>query len=195
MIDRLAARISYQMYKSKLYTHEQIRQIQYGLQSVMSEGVKLFFIGLLLYFSGYLWYGIFAILVFGSVRIWAGGYHADSYFKCFIVSMGIIYATVFMGLYIQNDIFFLIEGIFVFIIIYIFAPADHRNQPIISSKRRKKIKRIAIAMTTFWVIVLYFISSPWKYIGMHSILFEAMIIIYMILIEQEQISIEYKNNM
>lgn len=43
MINRLVAGISYQIYKKQLFTHTQIRQIQYGLQAFIGETIKIFF--------------------------------------------------------------------------------------------------------------------------------------------------------
>lgn len=184
MIDRLAAGISYQIYKKQLFSHTQIRQIQYGLQALISETVKIVFLCMLLFLTGDLKYGLFAMVVFSSLRIWAGGYHANSYFKCFIISLSAIYASVFAGLNIQNDIIFFVQAIFSFCIIFKFSPAEHKNQPIISRERRKKIHTIALGTFIFWLCILFKISSPWKYIGMNAIFIETLTIIYMVFSEK-----------
>ncbi|NLM13085.1 MAG: accessory gene regulator B family protein [Epulopiscium sp.] len=184
MIDRLAAGISYQINKKQLFSHTQIRQIQYGLQALISETVKIFFICILLYLTGTLKYGLFAMIVFSSLRIWAGGYHANTYFRCFIISLSIIYFSVLGGLYIQRDILVFIQAIFSLGIILKFAPAEHKNQPIISRERRKKIHTIALGTFIFWLCILFKISGPWKYIGMNAIFIETLTIIYMVFSEK-----------
>ncbi|WP_058486075.1 accessory gene regulator ArgB-like protein [Defluviitalea phaphyphila] len=181
MIDRLAAMICYSMYKKQLYSHTQIRQIQYGLQGFISETLKIFLMCIILILTGHFKYGLLAMVIFSSLRIWAGGYHANSYFRCFIITAIIIYLSILFGLYVQSNILFFIQGIIAFIIIYIFAPADHENQPIISQIRRKKIHIIALGVLIFWIFVLYYIfSSPWKYIGINVIFIEALSILYMV---------------
>jgi len=184
MINRLVAGISYQIYKKQLFTHTQIRQIQYGLQAFIGETIKIFFLCILFYLTGHLKYGLFAMLVFSSLRIWAGGYHVNTYFRCFLISLSIIYTSVLVGMYLQNNILFFVQAIFSFGIIFQFAPAEHKNQPIISSERRKKIHTIALGMFIFWICILFVVSAPWKYIGMNAIFIETLTIVYMILREK-----------
>lgn len=186
MVDKIAASICYQIYKKQIYCHTQIRQIQYALQGLISETIKLFFMCILLYLVGYLKYGLFAMIVFSSIRIWAGGYHADTYFKCFLISLSIIYLAVFAGLFIQSNALFILQGIFSFGTIYRFSPAEHKNQPIISKSRRKRIHIISLNILLFWICILFVVSAPWKYIGIHSIFIETISIIYMIVMKKDE---------
>ncbi|KAE9631324.1 accessory gene regulator ArgB-like protein [Defluviitalea raffinosedens] len=189
MIDRLAAGISYQIYKKQIFNHTQIREIQYGLQAFISETIKIFFMCILLVLTGHLKYGLFAMLVFSSLRIWAGGYHANTYVRCFILSLSIIYVSVFAGLHVQSDFLFIIQALFSFGIILKFSPAEHKNQPIISKERRKKIHTIALITFIFWTGISYILPLPWKYIGMNAVFIETLTITYMILSEK---ILEYK---
>lgn len=169
MVRRAASMVCYEMYKNKVFSHEQLRQIQYGLEVVMGEVIKTIFMVLVIYISSFLfrellYYGILAMGVFVSIRLYAGGYHANTQLRCFIITLGIIYAAVFMGMAAQVD--FIRWGMFMvsLVIAYIYAPCVHPNQPIRSEKRRIRKKYMTMAVITIWIWISLYLPSPYTYI-------------------------------
>ena len=104
-------------------------------------------------------YGIIFLIFFSSLRTVAGGYHADSYLKCFCVScvmfVGVVIAyRILLSLDIRAGwltIIAVVSGIY----IILRAPVLHRNQPL-NERKIQKNKQMAkiIVITELAVICL-----------------------------------------
>ena len=128
-------------------TIQQAETIKFGLECTLSEVSKIvayFIIFAVFSLTGYYFV---ALAFFCITRIFAGGYHADTYLMCFIVSFSILTIGILtgsqFGLPITARIFFLLVSI---ILVWIFAPVDHPNKPIISMERRKRFKYLSVAV-------------------------------------------------
>lgn len=128
-------------------TRQQADTMKYGFECIIGESTKItiyFIVFALLSLMGHY---LVALIYFCILRVFAGGFHANTYLQCFIISftvlsVGIIVGSQF-GLPITVRIVFLVMD---FILIWAFAPVDHPNKPIISSKRRERLKYLSIAV-------------------------------------------------
>lgn len=81
-----------------------------------------------------------------TIRQFTGGYHANSYTKCTLIFTIIYLVTVLLTNNLEVDkmkIPLLVLLIISLIIIYRFAPLDHRNKPL-SEEEKKQYKNVAI---------------------------------------------------
>lgn len=65
----------------------------YGTELLFSTALAAFSILLISFFAGRLFSGILFILIFVSLRIFVGGYHASTYRNCFLLTNGIFLAA------------------------------------------------------------------------------------------------------
>lgn len=93
--------------------------------------------------------------MFISVRLYTGGYHANTVLKCKAVFISICISLVFLSefkfpyyLHILIMLLYLITSFFL-------APIENHNKPL-TSEEQMKYRRISIAMSLFWSAVAVF---------------------------------------
>ncbi|HHX60056.1 MAG TPA: accessory gene regulator B family protein [Epulopiscium sp.] len=112
------------------------------------------------------WESIIFILAYGVLRPYAGGYHAKTQLRCYLFSVFMMVAVLWLIKHIlwNNFICFIIMTI-ASIIIFVLAPVEDGNKPLddveqtVYKKRTNIILSILIGLTVlFWVISLKQIS-------------------------------------
>lgn len=101
------------------------------------------------------------LLMYSWIRIYAGGYHASSVLKCYIISLGTVIINgilcsnydLFEGLFI-DELFFIGSWIYIFI----FCPVDNNNKRLdmLEKKRFRKYTRIILIVYLAALIFLLF---------------------------------------
>jgi accessory gene regulator B len=140
--------------------HEKRRVYYYGFQIVIGaivKGALLIATSLLL---GSLIPTIFLLMIFGSFRMFAGGYHMDSYGKCILTSliMFVILGTISQYTHQYWSLTFIailimisfISGMFV---IKKWAPSDTPNRPITRPEEIRKFKLLSYVYCIVWMAV------------------------------------------
>ena len=132
----------------------------YSLQAIIGETVKSTIILLIMSMFGLLNETLICMIVFSSIRAFAGGFHANSNFKCFLYTLLIIIISCFSSIYIstkfQNTTLHYILSIICIYSAILFislAPKEIINKPIISCTYRKKLKFKAIFIYLIWIVV------------------------------------------
>ncbi len=117
-------------------------QIEYGIYMAASEAIKLSILVIISLFLGIFPYVILATVIFGTHRGFIGGVHAKTHIGCFLMHSGIMLGTVYASLFVEIDKFILLLPSFLFCmtVIYIYAPADILNKPVVSKKQRKRLR-------------------------------------------------------
>ena len=90
------------------------------------------------------------------IRMYTGGYHAKTYFKCNVVFGLLFFLNILMFQYIvenELEIQLCITTLLSFYIIERFAPVENENKKL-TSRQKKKYKKISIVL----FIIYYFIS-------------------------------------
>ena len=127
----------------------------YGYETIIL-GIIDFFIVLIvgLIFNQFITMLIF-FTMFISVRLYTGGYHANTVLKCKAVFISICISLVFLSefkfpyyLHILIMLLYLITSFFL-------APIENHNKPL-TSEEQMKYRRISIAMSLFWSAVAVF---------------------------------------
>lgn len=117
--------------------------IYYGLQNIIGELPKGFFILLVAWLCGVFKLVLLGTIVFLVYRAFAGGVHLKTHLSCFCVSTFLIVGgTVFARefLYENYVIVYTVLAIINFIIAILYAPADTENRPIMKESQRKRQK-------------------------------------------------------
>jgi len=153
----------------------QLIKIEFGLECLLSEASKIIIYALLFYFLSLIKEFMTALIFFSLVRAFAGGYHEETYWRCFITSLFFLGLCVFLGISINITIYAKI-AIIVFSIIaaYILSPIDHPNKPIISKHRRKVLKHLSIVMIIILGLIGINLSVVYSNIALLAILMEVI---------------------
>lgn len=117
------------------------------------------------FFLGNLWAGLLFNIAYSLLRVYAGGYHASTQKKCFVLSYSSIVLCLLYIFYcpVFNTIMHLACMVFC-ISIAAFSPVEHENKPLYEAERKAYRKRSHIFLTVDTCIYLFFV---WN----HSILF------------------------
>lgn len=154
-IYRLSSFLCKWMCREQIIKEDELELYEYGLQITMANIINFMIMlatGIL--FSS-IWEMILFYAVFVSLRVFCGGYHADSYGKCFcmfaltcVIAMLGIKITVIQGI---SQLIVLGVAAFVQLFcIYKWAPVEHVNRPATTEEKR------CFRIKSFWVFIVYF---------------------------------------
>jgi accessory gene regulator B len=149
MLNKLAAKISSKMLQRGIISDEMFDIYVYGFELVLSFlfGVAvMLFIGIV---SDRIFHTLIFLLVFVTLRSFTGGYHANTYGVCFMVTISIFVVTLLLSEYINISwwyyCFLLLIGV---PIIYVVAPIEHPNKPLdMDDKARCKMISIILFLS------------------------------------------------
>ncbi|WP_372997725.1 accessory gene regulator ArgB-like protein [Lutispora sp.] len=159
-------------------TDLQLIKIKFGIECLLSEASKTIIYILFFSFLSLTTEFLVAFLFFTAIRVFAGGYHEETYWRCFITSLLFLGSCIFLGLSLNITIYGKIAIIiFSAIIAYIFSPVDHPNKPIISEQRRKKLKYLSIGVIIMLGLIGINLSSVYSNIAILAILVESISLI------------------
>lgn len=161
MIARISKMIANYLFKSEIISEHETEIYIYGFETILSGIIDLFitlFLGLL---SKSLINSIVFFLMFVSMRIYTGGYHANTYLKC--KTLFIIINFIIIGCSkIQMPLHMILMILMLFLISVIFlAPVENKKKEITVSEK-KKYRKISIVCSIFWsmtAIVTYFFNK------------------------------------
>lgn len=163
LIRYLADRITDYFIRERIIPVEDKNIYRYGSEITISTFLGIGAIILIGIICNHIFDSILFLLCFIPIRIYAGGYHADTYLKC-----NLIFASVFISfLFIKNIIppqFDFLISIFIMtasiIVIIIFSPIENKHKPLYGNEKIK-YKKISIAVSSAWCvisIILYILS-------------------------------------
>lgn len=138
--------------------HQKRAVYYYGFFVVIGAVVKAFFMMSAAAILGALIPTALVILIFGSLRMLAGGYHMDTYGKCLLVSVTMFVAA---GLIAQYTYVFW-QAVYVAVLVAVtfvtglyvlirYAPKDTFNKPITKPDQIKKFKLLSVAYLALWL--------------------------------------------
>lgn len=167
MVDALSKKLT-MLIKTKVkeITEEKAEIINYGLQCMFSFISKLFIILTLSYLLGILKLVIISMFSMGIYRAYAGGVHADTHLKCLFSSIVMSICPVYISMYIsycfgKSSLVYL--GIFITnsIVIYLYAPADVKQKPVLNKKFREKMRLGSlVSMSAIIILALLIQNNP-----------------------------------
>lgn len=125
----------------KIITQEDVEVYEYGCQITLANIINFIIVLVIgLIFKSVIQAGIF-YLSFISLRIFCGGYHANSYNKCFCVFGSTCSICILLGHFLEKIslLTFISAGslILLGVCIYKMAPIENENRPLEEEEKRK----------------------------------------------------------
>ena len=149
MLNKLATKVSSKMLQRGIISEEMLDIYVYGFELVFSflfSVAVMLFIGIV---SHRILHTLIFLLVFVTLRSFTGGYHANTYSVCFIVTISSFVVTLLLSEYINiswwHYCFLLSIGS---LLICMVVPIEHPNKPLdIDDKARCKIISIILFLS------------------------------------------------
>lgn len=137
------------------YDEEKLEIIEYGLEGIYLTVTKLIIIYSLAYFLDILLETFLVSLTYNLIRFTAFGMHASKSLHCLIISLITFIGGALLVIYLNISLLIkTMLSILCILLIYKYAPADTKNKPIVSSKRRKIYKTICIITGIIYTILI-----------------------------------------
>ena len=149
------------LWSQGIIQEDDIDKCKYGINIFFSSFFEIFSILLIAAFIGNF---IETLLLFGAfipLRIYAGGYHADTKMKCYLISLGMYGVLCLMTRYIPYNIY---QTINVFctvlssIIILIKAPVIHFNKKV-NNIERKYYRKFSIEICLIETVIILLLTA------------------------------------
>lgn len=178
MIHQMSRRITRSLINNDIIRFDDVSVYQYGLEVLLMTAVKLLgiiFIGVM---TGYLIESILFVLAFSSIRVYAGGYHAPSIFKCFALTLCFIFADILICSFFSTQHLPILSVLSAFVgfgLIYKYSPVAVVNRPV-TLEEKKKFRDIAIKLSFTYLILIIGIVITNTYIWYVSIFSVGMLI-------------------
>lgn len=182
MIDALSDRITL-LIKNNVagMTEEKEELVSYGLKLIIYEIFILAFIFSLSAFLGIVKYTLIYFVVFGGLRIYAGGAHASSRLECFISYSLSLFGTIYLSKYLWAGSLYPAILVFVisFVIVYVYAPGDTTEKPILSNKMKRRQKFISLLLISV-VFAMSIITWHFDTIAYNLMLIASIQVVYLL---------------
>lgn len=141
----------------------ELKKMEYGLTCLLDEFTKLIPYFIIFWFFSLQKYYLVTLMFFCPIRLFAGGYHAKTYWGCFSISFAIFSSIIAAGKYISFNIIVLTLLMLVsFILICIYSPVDNINKRIKSKEYKRKLKYFSIIITFSLSILCYLL--PYRFL-------------------------------
>ncbi len=148
---KLSNSLSGALVQNNIISADREKQCQYGLELMMSSIAEILFVILLSAFLGNFVQTLIFFMGFIPLRIYAGGYHADTRLRCFLILL-IIYAIFTVLLYLLPlEIYqYIVYGatVFTIIIVSAMAPLVHSRKNM-NDEEIKTFRKIALDICFF----------------------------------------------
>ncbi|ADU74015.1 accessory gene regulator B [Acetivibrio thermocellus AD2] len=125
---------------------EKAEIINYGLYLWIADIIKLAIIFTAACLLRVFKLAVVFVVCFGLLRVFAGGSHAKTFWGCLLTNSAITFGSVYLSLLLSSikPIFlFMLVMPFCAVVLYLYAPADHENKPVVSKKQKRKLKIVA----------------------------------------------------
>lgn len=103
---------------------------------------------------GVFWQSIVFLITFGLLRIYAGGYHADTRFRCYVFSIAIMAISFFLIKHLDwTNLGYLSTVIFTGILIFVLAPVANEYKPLDSIEINVYKRKTRKIMILYYIIL------------------------------------------
>ena len=144
---------------------ERAEVIKYGLEIIIGEIPKSFLLFIIGFILGIGKLTIYSFLLILPYRALSGGFHLKTHLGCILGTSLFYCGNVFLSKWIilEPEIFkyiiIALVRIFSMVMIYLYAPADTENVPILRAKERKIKKILSYIVMTIELIIAIFIKD------------------------------------
>ena len=141
--------------ENKIISSDERAVYKYGTEvtvSTLTGIVLILFIGGVF---GNILDSVLFLLCFITVRVYSGGYHANTYIKCNLTFVSVFILVMLVNRVISENFSFIILLTLLtisLVVIAVFAPIENEHKPLYGAEK-KKYKKISIAASILWSIV------------------------------------------
>ncbi len=168
MIINLALKLTSFIEKnSDIKNSDDLKSINYSLQAILSETLKIVILIILFLVLGKINYFLFSMTILFSIRIFSGGYHSNTALKCLLLSSLFFLITSLIGPLIPklNILVYYVIALFSIIVTFIRSPYPNKNRSIKIEKRRWNYKLISTFFMISWITILLFFINNSTYLN------------------------------
>ena len=160
MISKLAKGMACFFSDNKIIAAEDSEVYAYGIELLLSTIFNLVVAIIIALISNEFIPCFFNLTAFVTIRMYAGGYHADTHWGCMLTLVCVLSVFIFISITtmsILSPILWILSAI----ILFRFAPVEHPNKPISEKKKMKLRKKslISFFVWTIFCIIFYFFKS------------------------------------
>lgn len=151
IISKFSSEITKKFVENNIIDKADYEIYKYGTELILSSAISMLILLLISIITNKIIEGILFYLVFCFMRMFCGGFHAESYLKCEI-SFALFYSCTLALNYILSDIsgfYWIILLLYSFVIIYGLAPVENKNKPLDHSEIAR-YKRYSIFELLIW---------------------------------------------
>lgn len=159
MVKKLSDSIALKMSNELNFDKDKEAVMSYGLEIVLGGIFKIVTLLLLSWILGIFSYTMAGMLTFSLIRPIIGGTHADTYEKCFVVSIGLLLLIGALGKYLYflgQDHFWLAYVVYGLAVsaVFLWVPAGTEKKTIKRKALRYKMKLSALILLTVWIALI-----------------------------------------
>jgi accessory gene regulator B len=181
MLEKLALKLTNLLCAENYNNPKDRLKIQYGLNVLLNEGFKLFFLVLFFHIIHHSTYFYLSLLILLTIRTFSGGIHIKGSINCLILTLLIfIFTCVLAPLIPELKLTHYISVTTLSILIlWVKAPICSVYRPIRDNKKKLQYKIIAIFFTLTWsTILLSLATSSYINCGFVTILLQNIQLIF-----------------
>lgn len=165
----ISGTIARALWNNGIIQEEDIDTCRYGLDIFISSAIEIVSILFIAFFVGNFYETFLFFLAFTPLRIYAGGYHANTKMRCYLISLGVYCLFTIITSMLSQETYWminLISTLFSMSIVLILAPVIHKNKYInqIELKFYRKISILICLMETLIILLLTVIFPKSPYI-------------------------------
>lgn len=147
---------------------EDIDACRYGLDMFILSALEISSILIIAAFVGNFFETVFLFAAFIPLRVYAGGYHADTKIKCYLILLGVYGVFTMIMNILSHELYLTINmsvAIFSLIVVLIVAPIIHKNKTV-NDIERKYYRKFSISIclietTIILLLTAIFPKSPY----------------------------------
>ena len=151
MIEQFCREISIYLSKRNVVDEEDIEVIRFGLELILTQCIVFLLVLCLGLFLDCFWETIAFFLVLVILKKFSGGYHANTFFKCSMLTV----VNYLLVIYISNYLYFWISILLLtvgFFVIYLYSPRIDHLSKLETSKYHDYSIIIYCLFTTFSIV-------------------------------------------
>lgn len=155
MISKLSELIALYLYREQIIDEGKTPVCAYGIELIISTLIGFILVCLVGLIMNALAFALIFYLVFVGVRLFTGGYHADSHIKCkitlIICSLFVLLCSKHYEVLNESGLHILFLAIYL-VCVFLLSPVEHVNAPL-TEQERKRNRGVSIIMAVVLAIV------------------------------------------
>ena len=157
MLEYLNNRVIIKLSENKIIQKKDVEIYRYGLDLLSATIVKIVGLGIIALLLGVVKETFLFIICFSSLRIQAGGIHANTPLKCFLMTVVLTFGSIFLVSLLTKDqyVYFQVLSILVSItLVFRYAPIESTNKPLTEEEKVLYKSRSMATAVILGIIIL-----------------------------------------